>query len=235
MKKKRKNKTSNKLIKIIIYLIFLLIIFNYAPNYEIDINYTKSNINLIINNENVTENLKYKLFINDEDQIYMSIEDVSDYFDKTIRYDETKKEIITTFGEKIAKLPLNENLIKMNGWNIDIISGAIKKEDIYYIPLTAMKDIYEIDIEYIEKEKILLIDSISKKLVKADVSKKCELKSKPTSFSRTIDKLKKADKVICIEKLENNWSKIRTKDGKIGYIKTKILQNKVYIRDDMII
>lgn len=235
MKKKKKNKSSNKLIKIIIYLIFLLIIFNFAQNYEIDINNEKSEINLIINNENVTKNLKHNLFINQEEQIYISKEDISVYFDETVRYDETNNEIITTFGEKTAKLTLDENIIKMDGWNIDIISGAVKKEDIYYIPITAMEDVYEIDIEYIEEEKILFVDSLSKKLIKADVAKKCELKYKPTSFSKTIDKLQMADKVICIEKLENNWAKVRTKNGKIGYIKTKILQNEIYIRDDMIV
>lgn len=235
MKKKRKNKTSNKLIKVTVYLIFLLIIFNYAPNYEVDANYKKNEINLSINNENVTKYLKYNLFVNDEKQIYISIDDISNYFDKTIRYDEANDEIITTFGEKTAKLPLDENIIKMSGWNIDVISGAIKKEDIYYIPLTAMEDIYEIDIEYIQEEKILLVDLRSKKLVKADVAKKCKLKYKPTSFSKTVAKLEKADKVICIEKLENNWTKVRTKKGKIGYIKTRLLQNEIYIRDDMIV
>ena len=96
-----------------------------------------------------------------------------------------------------------------------------------------MGRIYEIDIEYIEEYKTLLVDSLIKKLVKADVSKNCDVKYKTTAYSKNVDKLKRKDKVIVIEHLENNWSKIRTKNGKIGYVKTKVLQNEVYIREDL--
>ena len=88
-------------------------------------------------------------------------------------------------------------------------------------------------IENIYKEKILLVDSLTKKLIKADVSKKCSVKYKTTAYSRTVDKIEKASKVIVIEHLENNWTKIRTKNGKIGYIKTNILQNEIHVREDL--
>ena len=78
-----------------------------------------------------------------------------------------------------------------------------------------------------------MLDSLTKKLIKADVSKKCNVKYKTTVYSRTVDKIEKANKVIVIEHLENNWTKIRTKRGKIGYIKTNILQNEIYVREDL--
>ena len=235
MKKKKKTKKSkmNKFTRIAIYLVFLLIVFKLAPNYEKNDVYVEDTINLIIDNNNVTKNLKYNLFINENNVIYMSIEDVRKYFDEEIKYDKERNEIVTVYGEKEAKLPLNENIIKINTWEIDVLSGAIQKDDMFYIPITAMGNIYELEIDYINKEKILLLDSLTKKLVKADVSKKCDVKYKPTGFSKTVAKLQKADKVICIEKLGNNWTKIRTKNGIIGYVKTKILQNEIYIRDDL--
>ena len=77
------------------------------------------------------------------------------------------------------------------------------------------------------------MDSLTKKLIKADVSKRCSVKYQTTGFSKTVDKLEKADKVVVIEHLENNWTKIRTRNGKIGYIKTNVLQNEIHIRDDI--
>lgn len=235
MKKKKKTKKSkmNKFIRIVIYLVFLLIVFNLAPNYEKNDLYVENTINLIIDNNNVTKNLEYNLFIDEKNVVYMSIEDIKEYFDEEIKYDKESNEIITIYGEKEAKLPLNENIIKINTWEVDVLSGAIQKDNICYIPITAMGNIYELDIDYIDKEKILLLDSLTKKLVKADISKKCDVKYKPTGFSKTVAKLQRADKVICIEKLENNWTKIRTKNGSIGYVKTKILQNEIYIREDL--
>lgn len=234
MPKKKKSKKQAKLIKVIIYLISLIIVFNIAPNYEKNEDYyIEDKINLIIDNNNITKNLEHDLFISHKKVIYMSIQDISNYFDDTVTYNEERKEIETTYGEKEVKLPINKNIIKINDRDVDVLSGAVEKDGVYYIPITAMKKIYELDIEYIKEEQILLLDSLTKKLVKADISKSCDVKYKTTTYSKTVDKLKRADKVVVIEDLENNWSKIRTKNGKIGYVKTNILQNEIYVRDDI--
>lgn len=232
-KKKRKNKSPNKLIRIIMYLVFLIIIFNIVPNYEVKDKELDGKINLIIDNTNVTNNLEKGIYINNKNVIYISKEDISQYFDQSINYDEDNNQIITTYGEKTVKLPLNQNIIFINERKVDVLSGAIEKENTYYVPISALAKIYEIDIQYIKQEQILLLDSLTKKLVKADISKKSDVKLKPTAYSRTVDKLNKADKVVVIENSENNWTKIRTKSGIIGYVKTNILQNIIHIRDDL--
>jgi len=170
MKKKRENKVSNKIIKVIAYLIALIIVFSLAPNYEKnDEYYIEDKINLIIDNNNVTKNLKYDLFITDKKLIYMSIEDIANYFDSAITYDEENLEIVTTYGEKEVKLPINKNIIEINNRRQDVLSGAVEKDGIYYVPITTMGKIYEVDVEYIKDEQILLLDSLTNKLIKADV------------------------------------------------------------------
>ena len=96
-----------------------------------------------------------------------------------------------------------------------------------------MSKVYNLDSEYIEDDRILLLDSLERRLVKANVSKSCNVKYKDTTFSKNVDSLKKGDLVVCVEKLEDNWSKIRTKSGEIGYIKTKLLQNEINVREDV--
>lgn len=229
----RKKKISLNTVKIAIFLITLIIIFNLAPNYVLNDSYVKGKINLIIDNNNVTKDLEHDLFIANKKVIYMSIQDVAKYFDKNISYDKINNQIITTFGEKVAKLPLGECVIEINGRITDVMLGSVEKENIFYIPITAMGNIYELDIDYIEEEQTILLDSRTKKMVKANVAKKCNVKFKPTTFSKTVDKLERAEKIIFIEDLENNWTKIRTLNGIIGYIKSNIIQNKIYIRNDM--
>lgn len=236
MKEKKERKNGNiffNLIKVIIFLAFLLIVFKLAPNYEINDTYSKDKINLIINNNNVTKKLKYDLYINDKNIIYMSKEDIKNYFDKYIMYDENENNLITTYGEKVGVLPLNKNAIEINDSTVEVLSGAEKKDNIYYLPISAMSKVYNVNVEYVKDKRILILDSLDKKLVKADASKNCSVKYKPNSFSKTIDKIKKGDKVVCIEKLKNNWSKVRTKDGYIGYVKTNIIQNEVVVRNNL--
>ena len=237
MRNKEKNKVKSnillKLIKVCIFLLLIVIVFKIAPNYEKSDTYDLTKINLIINNNNVTKKLKYDLFKNEKNVIYMSKQDIENYFDKYIYLEEKINQIITTYGEKVGVLPVDENIIKINDSELNVLSGAIVKDNIYYLPITAMSRVYNIDVDYIKEENILTLDSLDKKLIKADVSKNTNVKYKDTMFSKVVDKLKKGEKVICIEKLENNWTKVRTLDGYIGYVKTKTLHNEIYVRNNI--
>lgn len=234
-KKEKKGKIVINILKVFLFLIAIIIVFRLAPNYEVNDSYSKEKINLIINNNNVTKKLKYDLYINEKNVIYISKDDVKNYFDKYIIYDKNNKHIITTYGEKVGVLPLNENIIKINDSDVNVLSGAIKKDEVYYLPISSMSKIYNINIQHINNkgEKILVLDSLNRELIKADVSKNVNVKYKNTVFSKSVDKLKKGDKVVCVEKLENNWTKVRTNLGKIGYVKTNVLQNEVYVRNNM--
>lgn len=235
--RKQKVKNNNNLflniVKTILFLLFLVIVFYMAPNYEKNDRYSIGKINLIINNNNVTNKLKYDLFINDKNVIYMSKQDIQNYFDKYIYLEEKTNQIITTYGEKVGVLPLNKNIIKINDSEVDVLSGAMQKDNIYYLPISVMSNIYNVDVNYVKEEMILTLDSLDKKLIKADISKKYNVKYEPTPFSKTVSKLEKGEKVICIQELENNWTKIRTLKGYIGYVKTNVLHNKIYVRNDI--
>ena len=236
MGKRRKDSNNHillNIIKVVLFLIAIIIVFKIAPNYEINDTYLKGKINIIINNNNVTKKLKYDLFINEDKVIFMSMKDIANYFDKYIYLDEDNNQIITTYGEKVGVLPIGENKMIINNSEVDILSGVIKKEDVYYLPISSMSKVYNINIEYIKDEQILLLDSLDKALLKADVSKNCSVKYMDIIFSKTVDKLEKGDKVVCIENLKNNWSKVRTSNGQIGYVKTKILHNEIYVREDI--
>ena len=232
-KNRNKNHMCLNIIKTILFLLFIISVFKLAPNYEKNDSYDLSKINLIINNNNVTKKLKYDLYINDKNVIYMSKQDIANYFDKYIYVEESTNQIITTYGEKVGVLPLDQNIIKINDSEIEVLSGAILKENTYYLPISAMSNVYNVDINYIKEERILVLDSLDRELIKADISKDCKVKYRNTNFSKTVDKLEKGDKVVCIENLDNNWTKVRTKEGYIGYVKTKILHNQIYIRNNM--
>lgn len=232
-KEKRKIKLPLIVITILLLVSLLTIVFVVVPNYEKNNPYVKGKINIVINNNNVTKKLKKELWKDEKNVIYMSKEDVTNYFDKYLYWEEKTNQLITTYGEKIGVLPINQNTIIINDVSIDVLSGATQKDGIYYLPISCMSKVYNMNIEYIEKEQILLLDSLDRKLVKADVSKNVSVKLKTNAFSKTVDKVKKGEKVVCIEKLKNNWTKVRTPNGYIGYLKTNVLQNEIEVRSDI--
>ena len=69
--------------------------------------------NLVINNSNITSNLKPDVLIED-DTIYVSKEDIKNFFDRYIYLDEANNQIITTYDKKIATIGFEGNLLTIN-------------------------------------------------------------------------------------------------------------------------
>ena len=230
-KRAQKNYIFGNIIKTIIFIFLIGIIFYLAPNY-VKTDEARKKINLVINNKNVTVKLKNDIYINDKKVVYMSITDVKNYLDKYIYYDTQNKQVITTYGEKIGILSTDKNIININNSTLNILSGIEVKNDEIYLPITQMATVYNMEMTYITDKNTLVMDSLEKELIKADVSSKVSVKYKNTVFSKTVDRVNKGSKVIVVEE-KNGWSKIRTNAGKIGYVKTSKIQNKYYVRQNL--
>ena len=62
-----------------------------------------------------------------------------------------------------------------------------------------MKNVYNVEVNYIEETKILTIDSLEKEQKKGNAKKDSEIKYKPTAFSETVDNVKKGDSLFIIK------------------------------------
>lgn len=225
----KKKKMITRTFFTIVSLIIIFIIAMIASNHIIfDKNKT---INLVINNRNVTSNLKNEILFEDG-TIYLSKDDIQNFFDKHIYNEEGTNQIITTYDKKIAALGFDENVITINGSQKEIYAHAIKKDNKVYLPISEMKDVYNIEIESIDETKVLTIDSLDREQKKAIVTGNLAVKSSTRFIAKTIDRIKKGDYVIVISS-NKGFSKIRTENGKIGYIKSNKLANEVVVRENM--
>ena len=232
MSKEKIEKKKKKIIKIFITIIavILLIIIGYKANDYIILDKNKT-INLIINNRNVTSNLKKDILVQD-DGIYISKQDLGNFFDKYIYEDTQNQQIVTTYDNKIATISLKENKININGSDKDTYLGTIKKDDTIYIPIEELEDVYGIEIKYIENSKVLTIDSVSKEQKKAIITKNVSVKSSKKLIAKTVDRIKKGSYVIVVSE-ENGYARIRTENGKLGYIKSNKITNTVVVREEI--
>ena len=191
-----------------------------------------STTNLIINNNNVTARLKQELILKDE-QIYISVKDLKNFFDNYIYEEEQINKIITTYGKKIAEIGFDEKVIKINGSSRKINSTAIKENNEIFLPITEMTDVYDIELKYIKETNIVTMDSLKREQVKAAVSKNVNVRDYSKTLSRTVDKVKKGEMVIVISETDDGWTKVRTENGKIGFVKTKLLANQITVREEL--
>jgi len=174
-------------------LFVVLFILKVAPDYAR--NDITDKTNLVINNNNITANLKNDLII-EGDTIYLSKQDIANFFDYHVYYDNEDKRLITTYDTKVASLVLDEKSININGYSFSMANSLIEKSEVIYLPFSEMCNIYNIELNYYTDTDIVCVDSLHREQIKADVNKNVSVKSKPKNLSRTVTKLKKADKSI---------------------------------------
>lgn len=226
----RRTKDNKKKILIIIIAIILIGIIAYNISNNIIVDKNKS-INLVINNKNVTSNLKKEIII-ENDNIYISKQDLGNFFDKYIYEDTENNNIVTTYNNKIASISLEKNKININGSTKNTYAHAENKEGTIYVPITELEDVYGIEIKYLQDSKVLTIDSTSKEQKKGIITKNVSVKSSTKFISKTIDKVKKGSYVIVVSE-DKGYTKIRTENGKVGYVKTNKVANTVVVREEM--
>ena len=112
---RQKNKKDSILKRIIIVVILVALsvfILIKAQNYLKE--KTDEEINLIINNNNVTARLKHDVIVRD-DVVYVSVDDIKNFFDKYIYLEDEINEIVTTYDKKIASIGFNVQKLTING------------------------------------------------------------------------------------------------------------------------
>ena len=238
-KKEKRKMTKNEIEKkkkiitrtlIIILAIIVLASIAFIANDYIILDNNKTT-NLIINNRNVTSNLKNEIMIKDN-IIYLSKQDIANFFDKYIYEEEENNQIITTYDKKIAEIGFEDNTININGSDKTIRASAEKENDIIYLPISEMTEVYGIEIEYLPDTKVVTMDSTDREQKKAILSSDIAVKSSTNFIAKTVDRVKKGEDVIVISS-ENGNSRIRTKNGKIGYVKTNKLTNEITVRENL--
>lgn len=213
----KKIKFIRNIIISVVALIVVAIIINIAPGYKRD-KYTNV-INLILNEENITEYLKHDIYVNENGTIYISEEDVQNLFDPTIYHDDKYNQIITTSDTKVANIAINENQMVVNNSTVSMLDSIIKINENIYLPISDMTIVYNIDVEYIESTNRVIIDELNKGIIKATISEETDIKYKPRGLSKNIGTLKEGESVYCFYTTSKGWRQIRTSDGTIRICK----------------
>ena len=242
-------KTIKNIILVLLFVIAVTFCLYIAPNYQ-PTGY-EGKTNLVINFKNVTGKMKGKVIKKNED-IYISISDIQNYYDQYLYLDEKYNYIIAAGNGYIACFDINNNTLNLNG-NISQ-TKVIKEDDLYYIPITSLQKLYNIKVEYKETTDTVSIDSLDRELKQATLNKNTQIKSKTSFFSRTLEKVdensivyikdsedaseevKSAEPNGILQKINNlvnenktrnseNWTYVKTQNGTVGYIYNKTLNN----------
>jgi len=171
-----------------IALIIVAIIVNISPGYKRD-RYTNV-INLVVEDTNITEELKNPIYINEKGVVYISNEDI----------------------EIITREPVTYTL------------AFIYNNEIAYAALQDIEQELNVKVQYIEKTKTVIVDKIGEQHGNAEVIEQTQIKYKQRTLSKIVGNLNTGDKVTTFYTTKKGWTKIRTEDGIVGYVKAEKLK-----------
>jgi len=188
----RKKFLSRILITIIILIIIIFIFSKVFTKESKEILGSK----LIVDNKDITESLTSDIYLDKDGVLYMSMEDVKNIFDNDLYFEDSTKKIITTSETKVAAIDTRSDKVDINSATIMLSTGVIDYGTTYYIPVSEMTKIY--NIEVITSENSAIINSLYKELATVKLNKKASVKEKEGIFGKSIQKLEKDTEVILI-------------------------------------
>lgn len=232
MKKKRKvnkKKLLSRVFLLVILIVIIILIKNTFTKKEVP----KYDISVFVKGENITETLSYAPYINKDNILYLSIQDICKIFDKDIYFEEETKKMITTHETKVAAIDVANNTLELNSANLIINPGVLDYgKGQYMLPVSELTKVY--NIEVFGTEKSAIIYSLYDEFVTIKTAKKTSLKEDTSGFSKTIKKLGQDEELIYIGEAEKKgWIKVLSYDGKVGYIKTNKVSDKENKRTSM--
>ena len=225
-KRKHKNKGYKKIVFVFVLILLLIIIIKNKP-----IKKNNETTQLVLNNENITNKLVSPIIL-ENNQIYMSYDDIRQFLDETLYTEEDTGLIITTSDRKLAIIKKDDQTMRVNNSNVDVKNIIIEQDNKTYIAISELKIVYNFEIEKIEKTNIITIDMLDRKSVKTYANKNIKIKEEKSIASKSIDDVKKGNWLFFIDE-EDGYAKVRTQDGIIGYVKKKYLGNFINVREDL--
>ena len=231
MKRKTLNKFAKRrriaLLAIITILILIFFILNLFGDKKHKI---PEKISLMLNNEIVE--LQKEMY-KEEENIYISKEDIVKLFDETLYYNEAEKELITTFNTHIALLKVDETFMVLNDSNVELKGCLTEKDNTVYLPLTDLGIVYDVEIEYSDEYNRVILSSTQEEKKQSITLKKANVYEKTTSFSKKVETLDMSEYVVVLGQ-EKKYKKVRTENGNIGYIKESKISNEQPIRETIV-
>ena len=223
--KKFKNTRLFKLLRVILLIAIIIIAINIIKGL---FHKKPENITLIVGDTKVK--LVHNVEIDKNKNIFISIDDIKNLYDSNIYY--SNNLLITTHNKHIAVIEKGKTTMKVNDV-VQEIKGTLKEiNGVIYLPFSDLYDVYDFKDEYNEDTKVLSVDSISKEKKESVVLDTTKVKEEPKLFAKSLEKVKKAQYVTVFD-TTGKYTKVRTKLGTIGYIKTKDLSKPDYLWEDM--
>ena len=213
-------------------VIFIVLLIGFVISKIFSVPKIKYNEKTVLILGDSVQSLENKVIVDEYKTVYVSYDDVKKIYDSNIYYDDVNKKLITTYNKHIALLELDKNEIEINDAQSSIKGKLQYIDNVLYLPFSDMKLVYDFEYSYSDISNTVMVDCISTQKKEGTTNRRVTIKGKTSLFGKKLLKVNKDEK-LTIYGIENNYYKIRTQDGIIGYVKQNKIDNVETIREDM--
>jgi len=197
----------------------------YSPNTNIISFFDEDIINIVIEDELVNE---YGQPIIEGKEILLPFDLIKKYIDDTIYYDKDRAKITITSEDKVIRISNNDlqAFLNMEKYTLDASSRYVN--GILYVPIMAFKDIFDIDIQLIKDEHVLIIDKLKNYKIVGYINNEQGVIRSDMSVYKPIYKMYNPSNIeVIVYSTLGDWTKIRTSEGIIGFVENKYLNTHI--------
>ncbi|MFV0520145.1 MAG: glycosyl hydrolase family 18 protein [Lachnospirales bacterium] len=237
-KKAKKNKKVSPypyIIFSVISLLFVVVISVVAftlwkelpQNIVVDVNTYFQDTRQFVSVEDEYIKLDENLVI-DQGEVYVPIEFVKTYIDEYIFYEANSSSVTITNDVNVIKMSTEDLTYYVNDDILELEIPIISQNDTAYLPINLIENLYDVTLKFNENTNVLSLNYTTSPSSVANVLEDVKVRYNYTTSSNLTTKLTKGEEVEVYGEYDN-YTKIRTSDGLLGYIPTDKLGEKTLI------
>lgn len=213
------------IIVVILIAVISLLIKKYSPSKEkIDLNsyyniQNEDDMAIVLDNQRIDDMAKYW-----DGHVYLEYEMIHDNLNQRFYWDANENILRYVTATDVISVNAGEQsyMVTKTNENTDYVIVKVDADKMY-VALDFVQLYTNIDFKVSEKPNRVQITSQWGKIETAEVKRSTEIRQKGGIKSPIVAELEKGSKVTVIES-GDNWSKVCTEDGMIGYLKNNKLE-----------
>lgn len=201
----------------------------YLPNNTIVPAFDEGKLNLVVDGEIDTSINGPKIV---DGEILLPLETVKKFIDPNIFWDEGLKKVTITTDKKLIRMKTDSLEAMVNNKPMNLKFPVTMDNNVIYIPIEFLSDLYKIEINYLKDNNVIIIDFTTKVKQMAEVikpiSSNAVIRKTQTVRSPILKRFdpasdKPEDSALRILETYEKWYKVRASDGTIGYIEKRFV------------
>ncbi len=210
---------------IITLIAFALLAGYFLPNFRTTSLFDPGLTHLVIEDEIIS---RQGTAMVEKGEILLSLEIIKKYVDPKVYWDEQSEKVIFTTREKVVTMKSDKLTAMVNARPVEINMPVKVVDKVPYIPVQFLGELFGVELRWAEKHNVVILDYKKSLIQTAEViAEKAHLRIEPSRKAPIVERGLKAGTTVRVFEEYDNWHKVRTEEGVIGYIEKKAVKTRM--------